>query len=113
MICVLVMGTIIGGILLSKFGFYSPFYLVGTLLGLLGSTLLHFSTVESSTVRICASAAIVGLGAGIYSQVGFTVVQAKVSNERIGSAIGFLTTGQMIGAVMSLAIGGTILVNDA
>jgi hypothetical protein len=82
-------------------------------LGLIGSILLHFSTIDASAVRICAYASLVGFGAGVYSQVGFTVAQAKVDKNRIGQAIGLLTTGQLIGAVMSLAIGGTILLNDA
>ena len=106
-------GTVFGGILLTKFGFYSPFYLVGTSFGLIGSILLHFSTIDASAVRICSYAALIGFGAGVYSQVGFTVAQSMVDKNHIGQAIGFLTTGQLIGAVMSLAIGGTILLNDA
>jgi MFS family permease len=108
-----VFGTVVGGILLTKFGFYSPFYIVGTSFGLIGSILLHFSTIDSSTVRICSYAALVGFGAGVYSQVGFAVAQANVDKNRVGQAIGFLTTGQLIGAVTSMAIGGTILLNDA
>ena len=49
----------------------------------------------------------------MYSQAGFAVAQAKVPKEYIGSAIGFLTTGQLLGAVISLTISGTVLINTA
>lgn len=49
----------------------------------------------------------------MYSQAGFAVAQAKVPKEHIGSAIGFLTTGQLLGAVISLTIGGAVLINTA
>jgi hypothetical protein len=49
----------------------------------------------------------------MYSQAGFAVAQAKVAKAHVGQAIGFLTTGQLLGAVVSLAIGGTVLLDTA
>jgi hypothetical protein len=109
----LVFGSVGGGILITKLGFYSPFYILGTALGLIGSALLHVSTTETSSARIYGYTAMIGLGAGMYSQAGFAVVQAKVPKHHIGQAIGFLTTGQLVGAVISLTIGGTVLINNA
>jgi MFS family permease len=109
----LVFGSVAGGIMISKFGFYSPFYIFGTALGLIGSALLHVSTTETSAARIYGYTALIGLGAGVYSQAGFAVAQAKVDPKHLGQAIGFLTTGQLTGAVVSLTIGGTVLINNA
>jgi MFS family permease len=109
----LVFGSVAGGVLISKFGFYSPFYIFGTALGLIGSSLLHVSTTETSAARIYGYTALIGLGAGVYSQAGFAVAQVKVPKEQVGQAIGFLTTGQLLGAVISLTVGGTVLINNA
>jgi MFS family permease len=109
----LVFGSVAGGFLISKVGYYSPFYVLGTALGLIGSALLHVSTTDTSAARIYGYSALVGLGAGMYSQAGFAVAQAKVDKNHVGQAIGFLTTGQLLGAVVSLAIGGTVLINTA
>jgi hypothetical protein len=112
-VLILVSGTVIGGIFLTKIRLYSPFYIFGTTLGLIGSTLLYFSTVNTSTVKVCSYAALVSFGVGVYSQVGFTVVQTQVPKHMMGKAIGFLTTGQLLGAVTALAIGGTLFIDTA
>lgn len=109
----LVIGTVVGGFLFTKIRFYSPFYIFGSTLGLIGSILLYFSKVDTSVAKVCTYASLVGFGSAIYSQVGFTVVQAKVEKHQIGQAIGFLTTGQLLGCVMALAIGGTLFIDTA
>jgi MFS family permease len=109
----LVFGSVAGGVLISKIGFYSPFYIFGTGLGLIGSSLLYVTTTNTSAARIYGYTALIGLGAGMYSQAGFAVVQVKVPKHHVGQAIGFLTTGQLLGAVLSLTIGGTVLINNA
>jgi hypothetical protein len=49
----------------------------------------------------------------MYSQAGFAVAQVKVPKNHVGHAIGFLTMGQLTGAVISLSISGTVLINTA
>jgi len=109
----LVFGSVAGGIAITKLGFYSPFYIIGTALGLIGSALLYTSTTTTSAGNIYGYTILVGLGSGMYSQAGFAVAQAKVPKNHVGSAIGFLTTGQLLGAVISLSVGGTVLINNA
>jgi MFS family permease len=109
----LVFGSVAGGILITKVGYYSPFYILGTALGLIGSALLHTSKVNTTAASIYGYTLLVGLGGGMYSQAGFAVAQAKVPKHHVGQAIGFLTLGQLLGAVISLTIGGTVLINNA
>lgn len=101
------------GFLLSKFGLYSPLYVFGTLLTLIGSILLHFSKVNTSSAKIVIFTAIAGLGVGVYSSTGVSVIQAKVTKKNLGQAIGFLSTGLMLGGAISLSISATILINTA
>jgi MFS family permease len=109
----LVFGSVAGGALISKVGYYSPFFVFGTALGLIGSALMYVTTRTSTAASIYGFTALVGLGAGMYSQAGFAVVQAKVAPNHVGQAIGFLTTGQLLGAVVSLTVGGTVLIDNA
>lgn len=109
----LVFGSVAGGILITKVGYYSPFYVFGTGLGLIGSALLYVSNINTSAASIYGYTILIGLGAGMYSQAGFAVAQVKVPKAMVGQAIGFLTTGQLVGAVISLSVGGTVLVNTA
>jgi Major Facilitator Superfamily len=109
----LVFGSVAGGILITKIEYYSPFYIFGTALGLIGSALLYTSTPETTAARIYGYTILIGLGAGMYSQAGFAVAQVKVPKSMVGQAIGFLTTGQLVGAVISLSVGGTVLINTA
>lgn len=112
MVAAQVVGTIAAGILLSKFGFYWPFYASGTLLVLIGSIFLHTSTINTSNARIIIAGTAVGLGIGLYGQIGYAVIQGRVSKKNLGQAMGFLTSAQMLGGVIALAIGGSILIND-
>jgi hypothetical protein len=41
------------------------------------------------------------------------VAQVKVAPEHVGQALGFLATGQLIGAVISLTVAGTVLIDTA
>jgi hypothetical protein len=50
-------------------------------------------------------------GAGIYSQMGFTIISGKVPPHRIGQAIGFLTVSQLFGSTLAVSLGETIIIN--
>ena len=109
----MVTGSIGGGILLSKTGYYSPFYIVGSGLGIIASAVLFRTTANTSVAVIYVFTAFMGLGTGIAAQVGFSVAQVKVPKEKVGQAIAFLSTGQLMGVVVNLAICGSVMLNSA
>jgi hypothetical protein len=108
-----VFGSIFGGAAVAKLGYYSPFYIFGTGIALIGASLLHVSGQFTSTSAIYGYTVLIGLGGGLYSQQGFAVAQVKVAPEHVGQALGFLATGQLVGAVIALSVSGTVLVNTA
>lgn len=108
-----ILGTVAGGFLLTKLGYYSRFYAFGSLIASIGSILLHSSTANTSTVSVGIFSALAGLGAGIYAQIGYSIIQAKVPKENLGQAIGFLTTAQLLGGLITLAISGAIFIDTA
>ena len=108
-----VLGSVAGGFILSKVGRYSLFYIIGTGLGVIGSAVLFTTTVDTSDAVIYVFTAVMGLGAGLSSQVAFSVAQAKVRKEQVGQAIAFLSTGQILSVLLSIAISGTVMLNTA
>jgi len=109
----LVFGCVGGGIALAKVGFYSPFFIVGTSLSLIGVSLLHVVKLDTHAANLYGYSILVGLGTGLFVQAGFSVAQAKVPPEQLGAVTGFIALGQLIGPTIALSVAGTVLINTA
>jgi Major Facilitator Superfamily len=109
----LVFGCVGGGILLAKVGYYSPFYIVGSALGLIGMALLHTVDLTTPAANLYGYSILVGLGTGAFCQAAFSIVPIKVAPEQLGQATGFVAFGQLIGPTIALSIAGTVLINTA
>ena len=109
----MVIGSVGSGILLSKSGYYAPFYIIGSGLGVISSAFLFRTTADTTDAMIYLFTALMGLGSGIHAQAGYSIAQVKVPKEQVGQAIAFLSTGQLFGVVMTLTICGTAMLNTA
>jgi hypothetical protein len=109
----LVFGCVGGGILLANVGYYSPFYIFGSALGLIGASLLHTVNLTTPAANLYGYSILVGIGTGIFCQAAFSIVPIKVRPEQLGQATGFVAFGQLIGPTISLSIAGTVLINTA
>lgn len=109
----MVFGCVGGGIALATVGFYSPFYIFGAALGLIGVSLLHVVKLDTHAANLYGYTILVGLGTGLYVQAGFSVAQAKVPPQQLGAATGFIALGQLIGPTIALSVAGTVLINTA
>ena len=109
----LVFSCVGGGIVLAKVGFYSPFYIFGCALALIGVSLFHVVKLDTSAGNLYGYSILVGIGCGLYVQAGFSVAQAKVPPQQLGAATGFIALGQLIGPTIALSIAGTVLVDTA
>jgi len=109
----LVFATVAGGVALAKVGFYSPFYIFGTALVLIGSSLFHVVKLDTSAANLYGYSILLGIGSGLFVQAGFSVAQAKVPPSQLGAATGFIALGQLIGPTIALSIAGTVLINTA
>lgn len=101
-----------GGFLLSRFPYYKPLYLVGGILSLVGSVLLYTIKPHTSFPIIYGYCVILGLGAGMYMQLGHSVAQAKVAPAQISAAITFTTSAQLNGLTFALAITECVFLNE-
>ena len=109
----LVFGVVAGGIALTKIGYYSPFYIAGTCLGLIGAALFHTIDLNTSAGKIYGYSILVGLGAGLFSQAGYPIAQAKVPKHQLAGATGFIALGQLVAPTIALSIAGTVFINTA
>lgn len=110
---VMVFACIVNGAVLSKYGFYMPWYLVGGVLFIIGSALMFTVDLDSSAAKVYGYTIIIGLGVGFFCQASFAVAQGSVQAADIPSAVGFITCGQITGVTISIAIANSVFLNEA
>ena len=111
--CLLVAGAIINGAVLGKYGLYMLWFFVGGVLIIIGSSLLHTITVDTSLSRMYGYSVIIAFGAGLFVQAPFSVAQAKVRPKQHPEVTAFITCGQISGIVLSLSISSSIFINES
>ncbi|MCJ1404442.1 hypothetical protein MMC11_007667 [Xylographa trunciseda] len=106
LVCFQVAGTVISGALLNKLGYYIVFYIAGSALALIGGALFLTATIYGYSVLL-------GLGAGLYTQLGYPVAELKVSRVEIPEVVTFLGFAQIAAIVLALTISSSFFLNDA
>ncbi|MCJ1432522.1 hypothetical protein MMC27_001879 [Xylographa pallens] len=99
------------GAVVTRFGHYVPFIILGELVCVIGTVLLTKLNTSSSTIFWAAALVVTGLGLGMAMQLPYTALQVALSDAdiAIGNAI-FVFIWQLGGAI-SIAIGQTIIIN--
>jgi len=100
--------SIASGRLISRFGRYRIFPIVGTFLLALGLFLLSRLTVSTSAWVLSAFTLVVGLGLGLIVQVIVIAVQNDADPRDLGAATGALTTLRSLGGSVGVAVLGAI-----
>ncbi|KAI8266500.1 Efflux pump DEP3 [Colletotrichum sp. SAR11_239] len=113
MIIVLVVAVFVNGLLVAKFGYYMPWYLVGSLISVVGGASMYTVDRSSSQSAIYGYTVLIGFGIGIFIQASFSVAQAVVDPKNVASAIGFMTLAQCLGNTTALAIANSLFLNLA
>ncbi|KAL5040885.1 hypothetical protein BDW71DRAFT_213607 [Aspergillus fruticulosus] len=112
-VLVLVFAVMLNGALMAQFGYYMPWYLLGSVLALVGSALLYTIDPSTSQARIFGYSVLVALGTGMYSQASFPVAQVKAPTSQLFQSVAFIGVGQVGGSALALSISNTIFVNRA
>ena len=113
LICLLVFAVTLNGALMSKYGYYMPWYAVGGCLALIGSALMYTVDLHTSNSKIYGYTVLLGIGSGMYAQAGFAIAQVKAQPHEIPLAIGFMSLAQLGGATIALAISNSVFLNRA
>lgn len=113
LVCFVVATIILNGALMSKFGYYMPWYLVGGCLSLVGSVLMYTIKYRTPTSSIYGYMVILGIGGGMYAQASFAVAQGKAKPHEIPVATGFISLAQLTGGTIALAISNSVFLSRA
>jgi MFS family permease len=108
-----VVSCIASGALMSKFGYYMPWYLSAGIFVVVGSALMITIDNVSSTAHVYGYSILLGIGSGSYCQASFAVAQGKVKMEDIPSAVGFITNAQVSGIAIALSTAEAIFLNES
>ncbi|KAL4974562.1 major facilitator superfamily domain-containing protein [Aspergillus desertorum] len=111
-IILMVVTILTNGALLSKLGYYMPWYLVGGLLVVAGGALMYTVDLDTSTSRIYGYTVLMGVGVGAFIQASFAVAQAVVKPEGVPAAVGFITLAQFAGITIVMAIANAVFLNE-
>lgn len=112
-IVVLIVSIMVNGALMSKLGYYMPWYLVGGCIVVVASALMYTIDQDDSTSRVYGYSVLIGAGTGMFAQAGFSIAQAVVDVANIAPAIGFIGLAQFVGTTLSLALANAILLNES
>jgi EmrB/QacA subfamily drug resistance transporter len=103
--------SILSGQLISRWGKYRIFPILGTALATLGLILLSRVHADTSRVVISFDLLVVGLGLGLVMQVLVLAVQNAVSYEDLGVATAGATLFRFVGGSLGTALLGAIFSN--
>jgi EmrB/QacA subfamily drug resistance transporter len=104
-------GSILSGQLITKFGKYRKFPIMGTLILTVGLFLFSHIAVMTSQWTLSAWMFVVGLGIGLFMQVMTLAVQNSVERRYLGTATSTVTFFRSLGSSLGTAIFGAILTN--
>ncbi|KAK1770262.1 major facilitator superfamily domain-containing protein [Phialemonium atrogriseum] len=106
--------AIAGGAIVSKTGWFYPWYLIGSLLIILGSALMYADIgLDSPAGKSYGYTAVMGIGAGAIGQLSYSIAQFKVDPSLVPEAVGLICMGQYLGITVGLTVSGAIFQNLA
>jgi len=102
---------ITSGRLITKWGHYRIFPIVGTLVTALGVWLFSHVTLHTTQLQLTLWMVVIGLGIGSFMQVIVLAVQNAVSHDELGVATATTTFFRSMGSSLGGAVFGAILTN--
>ncbi|WYZ45982.1 hypothetical protein EsH8_IX_000207 [Colletotrichum jinshuiense] len=103
--------AILNGMFMSKWGYYMPWFLVGSLLAVVGGALMYTVSVDTSISAIYGYSVLLGIGGGCFMITAFGCVSDIVDPDDIFNAIGVISLVQCIGITFFPSLSGGIFQN--
>ncbi|KAF9880620.1 hypothetical protein CkaCkLH20_01662 [Colletotrichum karsti] len=103
--------SILSGWLISKWGYYTPWFLIGSLLAVAGGALMYTVSVDTDVSAIYGYSVLLGIGGGCFMLTALGCVSDVVAPEDAFNAIGVLSLIQCIGITFFPSAGGSIFQN--
>ncbi|KAJ4006272.1 Efflux pump dep3 [Fusarium irregulare] len=109
----MIIATIVSGLLLPRTSYFSPWYIGGSALVLIGTALMYTIDESTNNANIYGYSVMIGFGAGCYVVIGFTILQSLVPAREVSNAVAVMTIAQNLGMVLFLSLCGTVFQNTA
>ncbi|KAF5664266.1 major facilitator superfamily transporter [Fusarium heterosporum] len=100
--------SVVGGIMISKIGYYLPQAVVGTALLTIATGLCSTFDPYTSTGKWVGYQFLAGVGRGLMQQVPYTAIPHSCAHEMIPIAMSFMVLGQYIGGSIFLALSNVV-----
>ncbi len=105
----MLVAVVTSGRLVSKFGHYRPFPIIGTLIMAVGFWLFSHITLTTSRLMLSLWMVVLGFGMGLFLQIMTVAVQNAVERKDLGTATSLVTFARSIGSALGAAIFGAVL----
>ena len=104
---------LITGFLLDKLGYYSFWYLGGSLLAVVGTGLMYSLDSASSLACVYGYPVLFGSGVSLYMQASYTLAQTRLHTNEASDAVAIIACTQFSGTSIFLTVADSILLNRA
>ncbi len=104
-----VVGSIAGGIVTPKFGYYTPFAIVGSSIMSVGAGLLTTFQVNTGIGKWIGYQVVYGIGMGLCFQVPNLAAQTVLPKLDVPVGLALMLFGQLLGAAVFVAVGENVL----
>lgn len=111
LILAVTIATIISGGMISTFGHFVPFMIIGSVLATIGSGLLFTLTPTSNSMHWIGFQILAGIGIGLAFQVPIIAGQATVAPEDLSSVTAMILFAQTIGGAFFVSAGQVAFTN--
>ncbi|KAI1760080.1 MFS general substrate transporter [Hypoxylon sp. FL1150] len=106
-----IVGLVIVGALVSQWGYYVPYMILGVIITSVGAGLLTTIGISTSTVKWAAYMVINGLGIGMAQQLPYTALQAVLDPADVATGNAIAVFSYQLGGAISVGIGQNLLLN--
>ncbi|KAK2052495.1 MFS general substrate transporter [Colletotrichum caudatum] len=103
--------AVLNGFFMSRWGYYMPWFLVGSLLAVAGGSLMYTVTVDTSVSAVYGYSVLLGIGGGCFMLTAFGCVSDVVEPKEVFNAIGVVSLVQCIGITFFPALSGGVFQN--
>lgn len=112
MVLATVFGTLSSGFLVSKIGYYNPFFVLGSITMPIGAGLIATFTPSSGQAKILGSQVLVGLGMGFSTQQPSNVVQTVLDKSDMAAGTALIMFMRFLGSAIFLPVAQNIFINS-
>jgi MFS family permease len=112
MILPVVVGSLSSGIIISKVGYYTPLFIISSIIMPIGSGLITTFTPTTGHAKWIGYQVLFGLGLGLGSQQPLNVVQTVLDRSDIATGSALVMFVRFLGSAVFLPVGQNIFLNS-